>query len=205
MLLVIRLNRVVTYSKELPPLHLHDPSMRWSCKVKWQIKYIIISTIMRLMVSKPGRVLIYVEVLARKRLSRYQLLVSKAYGMLWSYIRNFTVKRTLTKTFAEVSNEKRPIQVTRFLGNEWWNICKKAFFSHYWRTNKKEQKKTTTTQAVAKLFALYANAKITCFDNDLSNLLSLPTSSLAIFFLAMSYKERIGLQAVISFYGHNSL
>ena len=58
------------------------------------------------------------EVLARKRLSRYQLLVSKAHGMLWSYIRNFTVKRTLTKTFAEVSNEKRPIQVTRFLGNE---------------------------------------------------------------------------------------
>ena len=81
------------------------------------------------------------EFLARKRLSRYQLLISKAYGMLWSYIRNFRVKRTLTKTFAEVSNEKRPIQVTRFLGNEWWNICKKAFVSHYWRTNKKEEKK----------------------------------------------------------------
>ena len=70
---------------------------------------------------------------------------------------------------------------------------------------RKRRKKKTTTQAVAKLLALYVNAKITSFGNDLSNLLSLPTSSLAIFFLAMSYKERIGLQAVISFYGHNSL
>ena len=70
---------------------------------------------------------------------------------------------------------------------------------------RKRRKKKQLHRQLQKLLALYVNAKITCFDNDLSNLLSLPTSSLAIFFLAMSYKERIGLQAVISFYGHNSL
>ena len=28
--------RVVIYRKELPPLDLHDPSIRWSCEVKRQ-------------------------------------------------------------------------------------------------------------------------------------------------------------------------
>ena len=25
--------------QELPPINLHDPSMRWSCEATWQIKY----------------------------------------------------------------------------------------------------------------------------------------------------------------------
>ena len=41
MLMVIRLIRVVTYCNEFPPINLHDPSMRWSCEVMWQIKYTI--------------------------------------------------------------------------------------------------------------------------------------------------------------------
>ena len=32
---------VMTYLKELPPISLHDPLMRWSCELAWQIKYII--------------------------------------------------------------------------------------------------------------------------------------------------------------------
>ena len=36
----IKLNRVATRHKELPPINLHEPSMRWSSEVTWQIKYI---------------------------------------------------------------------------------------------------------------------------------------------------------------------
>ena len=39
--MVTRLIKVVTYCKGLPPMNLIDPSMRWLCEVKWQIKYII--------------------------------------------------------------------------------------------------------------------------------------------------------------------
>ena len=38
---VHKTDRVVTYSGELQPIYLHDPSMRWSCKVQWSIRYII--------------------------------------------------------------------------------------------------------------------------------------------------------------------
>ena len=47
----------------------------------------------------------------------------------------------LTKTFAKVSNEKCLVLVTSFLGNEWWNIGKKTFASHYWNTDDKDEKK----------------------------------------------------------------
>ena len=40
MLMVTRLIRVVIYQTELAPKSLHGPSMRWSCEVMWQIKYV---------------------------------------------------------------------------------------------------------------------------------------------------------------------
>ena len=90
------------------------------------------------------------------RLNSLLLFTSKAHGMLWSYTKNFTINRRLAKTFAKLSNEKSPILVTRFLGNEWWNIDRKLLPLHYLNTEEKEDKKTT--QAIAKLFASHANA-----------------------------------------------
>lgn len=40
MLIVTRLTRVIIYRKELPPINLEDPLVRWSCEVAWQIKHI---------------------------------------------------------------------------------------------------------------------------------------------------------------------
>ena len=36
-----RLTRVVTYCEDFPPMFLPDHSMMCSCKVTWQMKYII--------------------------------------------------------------------------------------------------------------------------------------------------------------------
>ena len=38
--LVTKLEKVVTYRKELPPINLHGTSLEWSFKVTWEIKYI---------------------------------------------------------------------------------------------------------------------------------------------------------------------
>ena len=38
--MVTKLFRVVTCGKELSPINMHDISMKWSCWVMWQIKYI---------------------------------------------------------------------------------------------------------------------------------------------------------------------
>ena len=38
--MVTRLNTVVTYLEELPPINLKDLAMTWSCEVTSQIKYI---------------------------------------------------------------------------------------------------------------------------------------------------------------------
>ena len=40
-----KLIKIVTYFEEFPPIYLHGPSIRWSCKVKRQIKYIISSLV----------------------------------------------------------------------------------------------------------------------------------------------------------------
>ena len=40
MRMVTRHVRVVIYWKELPPINLHDLSMRWFCEVMLQIKYL---------------------------------------------------------------------------------------------------------------------------------------------------------------------
>ena len=45
---------VVTYSKEIPRINSHDASMRCSCEVTWQIKYLHLH-------SKLGKVLTYSE------------------------------------------------------------------------------------------------------------------------------------------------
>ena len=39
LLMVTRLIRMVTCCKMLPPINLHDPSVRWSCEVMLQILY----------------------------------------------------------------------------------------------------------------------------------------------------------------------
>ena len=39
-------------------------------------------------------------------------------GMLCSHTRNFTIKRTMMKTFASVSSGIKPILVARLLGDE---------------------------------------------------------------------------------------
>ena len=39
--MVTKFVRVVTYGEELPPIHSHDTSIRWSCGVTWQVKYIM--------------------------------------------------------------------------------------------------------------------------------------------------------------------
>ena len=36
-----RLTGIVTYCKKFHSAKLHDPSMKWSCEVTWEIKYII--------------------------------------------------------------------------------------------------------------------------------------------------------------------
>ena len=39
MCMVPKLIMVVTYCDELSPISLHDPSVRWSCELTWQITY----------------------------------------------------------------------------------------------------------------------------------------------------------------------
>ena len=57
--MVTKIVKMVTYSEEFPPINSNDPLMRWSCDVRWQIKY---SSICRIsMDSKLGKVLTYHE------------------------------------------------------------------------------------------------------------------------------------------------
>ena len=79
--------------------------------------------------------------------------------MLRSYTQNFTIKRTLTKTFAKLPNKKSLIVVTRFLVKNDETLVKKTFASPLLKHRQEEREKTTTTLAIAKLFALHANAK----------------------------------------------
>ena len=37
--MVTKLIRVMRYREELPPINLHDPSMKWTCEALLQIKY----------------------------------------------------------------------------------------------------------------------------------------------------------------------
>ena len=39
--IVTKLMRVVPFREEFPPINSHGPSMRWSCEIMEQIKYII--------------------------------------------------------------------------------------------------------------------------------------------------------------------
>ena len=41
MFMVKSLISIVKQNKEFPPRNLHALSMKWSCEVTWQIKYII--------------------------------------------------------------------------------------------------------------------------------------------------------------------
>ena len=87
--MVTKLVKVVTYSEELALIDLHDPSMRWSCEVTWQIKYIISSLAedpwtqkfespisLDLWPPKLAECWFQEEGLARKHLSHYRLLVN---------------------------------------------------------------------------------------------------------------------------------
>ena len=41
MFMVINLVRRVSYHEEFPTKHSNDSSLRWSCEITWQIRYII--------------------------------------------------------------------------------------------------------------------------------------------------------------------
>ena len=56
---VTRLIMVVIYCKELATIYLHDLSIKWSFKVRWQIKYI--TSPLAEEASKLGKVLSYRE------------------------------------------------------------------------------------------------------------------------------------------------
>ena len=69
------------------------------------------------------------------------LFNSKAHVMSCSHTQNFTIKRTMKKTFASVFNEIRPILVTHFLGKKLWKMGKKIFSSLFRRSRRKREKK----------------------------------------------------------------
>ena len=84
-----------------------------------------------------------------KALKSANTIFSKAHGMSYPHIRNFTVAEALTKTFASACSDSslilvRPSNVT----ND--EIYAKSVTGRKKRKNKK---------AIAKLFALHANAK----------------------------------------------
>ena len=160
---------------------------------------------MRLMVSKPGRVLIYVGSFSTQTLKSFS---TSCLQSIWHVMVFYEILRW--REHWQKHLPSYPTKNARSRSHAFWvtndeTFVKKLLSAITDAPTRTRRKNTTTTQSVAKLFALYANAKTTCFDNDLSNLLSLPTSSWAIFFLVMSYKEWIGLQGIISFYGHNTL
>ena len=85
-----------------------------------------------------------------KALKSANPIFSKAHGMTYSHIRNFTVAEALTKTFANACSDSslilvRPPNVT----ND--EIYAKSVTGRKKRKNKK---------AIAKLFALHANEKV---------------------------------------------
>ena len=62
------------------------------------------------------------------------------------------IKRALTKTFASLFNETRPILVTLFLGNKWWHISKKTFACPFLAHRRKKEEQNRK-QIIANLFA----------------------------------------------------
>ena len=61
MRMVNKLYKVVTYSVEVPPINSSDPSMRLSCKVKWEIESFIDTFAEKPMGTKQGKLLTYRE------------------------------------------------------------------------------------------------------------------------------------------------
>ena len=89
------------------------------------------------------------------------LFISKTHGILWSHTRNFTIKRTLTKTFVKVSNEKKRSQPHALLVTNDEILVKQSFASPLLKhrqegSNKKDEKNKPTKQAIAKFFVLHA-------------------------------------------------
>ena len=81
---------------------------------------------------------------------------SKAHGLSYSHIRSFTIKVALTKTFACVSSDSSLILVTPSCITNDEIYTKKTFVSpSKTATGSKKRKE----KAIAKLFALHANAK----------------------------------------------
>ena len=75
---------------------------------------------------------------------------SIGHGMSRSHLQNFTMKITLTKTFASVSNDRSSILVTSVLENDWWNTPKKTFAI----CSKAVTKRKNRENSIAKLFGL---------------------------------------------------
>ena len=85
-------------------------------------------------------------------------IFSKAHGMSYSHIRNFTIKAALTKTFACMSNEVQCVNT--ILHSNWWNIGKKTFVGPSKNGDRKQKERKREKKAIAKLFALHASVKI---------------------------------------------
>ena len=93
-------------------------------------------------------------------------IFSKAHGMSYSHIQNFTVTVTLTKTFASASSDSSLILLTpSCVTND--EIYAKSVTGRKNRKNKK---------AVVKLFALHANAKRSHRNNTQYSLYYVPKS-----------------------------
>ena len=74
--------------------------------------------------------------------------------MLCSHTQNFTIKKTLIKTFAVVYNQISPFLVTKVLRNERQNIVKNVFYQPITETPKRARRKKT---AIENLFLLHPN------------------------------------------------
>ena len=83
-------------------------------------------------------------------------IFSKAHGMSYSHIRNFTIKVALMKTFAYVSSDSSLILATPSC-KQLIKYAKKCFFRS---VQKRWQEAKRETERERKHFALYANAKI---------------------------------------------
>ena len=93
--------------------------------------------------------------------------------MLCSHTQNFTIKKTLIKTFAVVYNQISPFLVTKVLCNERQNIVKNVFYQPITETPKRARRKktaienlfcytqtnTTRIKGNVRLFPSHANAK----------------------------------------------
>ena len=116
-------------------------------------------------------------------------IFSKAHGMSYPHIRNFTITVALAKTFASASSDSSLILVTpSCVTND----------EIYAKSVTQEKKREKTRKAIVKLFVLHANAKSSHRNNTQYSLYYVP-KSLGNFFLG--FLERPKCQIIQFFSG----